>query len=123
MALDIYEQHQAAFARVSAFVILDSEGEKVATVAIKFPADGAGRLWAYVHVLGTQMARGWATGYGYDKRTPAVASALSRIITVGDVRPPVRDHVKALQEAVAGDGGEYWDRLIEKAGYRVLQAV
>ena len=40
---DIYEQHDKAFSRVSAFVILDSKGERVATVAIKFPADGAGR--------------------------------------------------------------------------------
>lgn len=120
----IYDQHQAAFARVSAYVVLDPrDGTRTATIAFKFPADGAGKLYAYVHVLGTQMVRGWASGMGYDKRTPAVESALKRIITTGDVAPEVRAHVKALQEAVAGDGGEYWDRLIEKAGYRVLQAV
>lgn len=45
---DIYKQHDTAFARVSGYVIA-KDGERVATIAFKFPADGAGRLWAYVH--------------------------------------------------------------------------
>lgn len=44
----IYDQHRAAFSNVSAYVIT-LDGEKVATIAIKFPRDGAGRLYAYVH--------------------------------------------------------------------------
>ena len=76
---DIYEQHAAAFSKVSAFVILDLEGERVATVAIKYPNDGAGRLYAYVHLLGVEMVRGHANGYGYDKRSAAVAAAIAKI--------------------------------------------
>lgn len=76
---DIYEQHDAAFKRVSAFVIM-SAGERVATVAIKFPADGAGRLYAYVHWLGNEMTRGQASGYGYDKRSAAIADAARKYI-------------------------------------------
>lgn len=53
----IYEQHDAAFSRVSAYVVARN-GERVATIAFKFPADGAGRLWAYVHWLGLEMVRG-----------------------------------------------------------------
>lgn len=75
---DIYDLHDKAFARVSAYVILRS-GEKVATVAIKHPADGAGRLYAYVHWLGVPMVRGFAGGYGYDKRSAACADAAKRL--------------------------------------------
>ena len=75
---DIYDQHDAAFARVSAFVIC-RDGERVATVALKFPADGAGRLHAYVHWLGLPMVRGFAGGYGYDKRSAAVIEATGKI--------------------------------------------
>jgi hypothetical protein len=74
----IYDQHAAAFRQVSAFVIAKN-GERVATVAIKFPKDGAGRLYAYVHWAGAQMERGSAGGYGYDKRSAAVAAALRKI--------------------------------------------
>lgn len=124
---DIYEQHAAAFRNVSAYAIL-KDGEKVATIALKFPADGAGRLYAYVHWLGIEMVRGFAGGYGYDKRSAAVASACQKAIA---------DHAKdAPREAtpndfaratffreLRSDGGEYWDRKLEKAGFTVLQAV
>ena len=60
---DIYEQHKAAFSNVSAFVIVKG-GERVATIAFKFPRDGAGRLFAYVHWLGEEMIRGYASGGG-----------------------------------------------------------
>lgn len=43
----IYEQHEKAFTSVQAFVIAKN-GERVATIAFKFPRDGAGRLYAYI---------------------------------------------------------------------------
>ncbi|MDE2426686.1 MAG: hypothetical protein KGO96_12340 [Elusimicrobia bacterium] len=75
---DIYDQHRAAFAQVEAYVIL-KDGQRVANIAFKFPRDGAGRLWAYVHWLGLSMVRGYASGCGYDKRTAACASAAKRM--------------------------------------------
>lgn len=75
----VYEQHDAAFKQVSAFVITDSKGERVATIAFKFPKDGAGRLYAYVHWIGVPMVRGHANGYGYDKKSAAVESAIPKI--------------------------------------------
>lgn len=44
---DIYDHYAAAFANVSAFVVV-RDGEKVAAIALKFPRDGAGRLYAYL---------------------------------------------------------------------------
>lgn len=116
---DIYTQHAAAFASVSAFVILDPAGERVATVAIKFPRDGAGRLYAYVHWLGVAMARGYAGGGGDDKRTAAVADAARRIKWSADLG----SGSDAFAEAISRDGGDDWIRAVEKAGFRVLQAV
>ena len=103
----------------------------VAKVAIKFPKDGDGRLWAYAHVMGCQMQRCHAGGYGYDKRSPAVRGAFEKVsIAPHDVRKDDLDWcakqgalIRALREALQASDGEYWDRLLEKAGFTVLQAV
>lgn len=128
----IYDQHDKAFSRVSAFVIL-RDGERVATVALKFPADGAGRLYAYVHWLGNEMVRGYAGGYGYDKRSAAIANAARKYIKqerkaaddIGDPSSYMKgDNGKAgFWHAIADDDGHYWDRRLIDAGFTVLQAV
>lgn len=127
---DIYDQHNAAFNRVSAFVVM-RDGERVATIALKFPADGAGRLYAYTHWLGATMTRGYAGGYGYDKRSAAVESAVAKIpanpftaveLQYADGRPWFI-HFAAFKAALSDIGGEDWTRLLEKAGFTVLQAV
>lgn len=125
----IYDQFDKAFNRVSAYVILDKSGECVAKIAFKFPADGAGRLYAYVHWLGVPMVRGLAGGYGYDKRSAAVAHAVARI-DMGDREDkhrddfgqPVTDRAEFI-DAVAKDGGEYWDTRLRNAGFNVIQVV
>lgn len=131
----IYELHDKAFARVSAFVIARN-GEKVATVALKFPADGAGRLYAYVHWLGLEMVRGHAGGYGYDKRTAAVlvagqkiplGAAFARAQEIGlqyAEGRPWYEFFPAFREALVDDAtSEDWTRKLEKAGFTVWQAV
>lgn len=40
MTTNIYDQHKAAFANVSAYTIMKG-GERVATIAFKFPRGGA----------------------------------------------------------------------------------
>lgn len=123
---DIYEMHDKAFAKVSAFVILKG-GERVATVAIKFPADGAGRLWAYVHWIGTEMTRGHAGGYGYDKRTAAVSVAARKLPLTLDLDNSTarsrRGSYDDFRRAALLDAGDNWTRALEKAGFTVLQAV
>jgi hypothetical protein len=120
---NIYNHHDKAFAQVSAYVVL-KDGERVATIALKFPKDGAGRLWAYVHWIGTPMVRGFAGGYGYDKRSAAVASAARKLqqplgACLNDPKRPQDAFVAALYR----DDGEYFDRRLENAGFTVLQAV
>jgi hypothetical protein len=118
---DVYEQHRASFGAVSAYVIA-RDGKRVATVAFKFPRDGAGRLLAYVHWLGTEMARGWASGYGYDKRSAACASAAVRI-KGADLRGPSEEHANLFIAALAKDDGMEWHDRLRDAGFDVWQAV
>lgn len=116
----IYELHDKAFSAVSAYVIARN-GERVATVALKFPKDGAGRLYAYVHWLGAPMVRGQASGCGYDKRSAAVSDAVKKSAMKND-----KDAEGAWAEfsaALWSDGGEYWDDRLRKAGFDVWQAV
>lgn len=124
---DIYEQHRAAFAQVEAHVILNAQGERVATIAFKFPRDGAGRLYAYVHWIGLEMVRGYASGGGYDKRSAACAHAACMMPSGLDAKTGMhcdpRHSYGDFRRALARDAGSSWDRELRDAGFTVLQAV
>lgn len=121
-AQNIYDIHAKAFASVSAYIVV-KDGEKVASVAFKYPRDGASRLWTYVHWLGVPMVRGYAGGYGYDKHSAAVANAIPRI-DINSPRvtnlPDAKTFVETLRE---GHCGNYWYDRLRKAGFEVWQAV
>lgn len=120
---NIYDQHKAAFPNVSAYVIT-KDGKRIASVAFKFPRDGAGRLYCYFHVFGTPMTRGYAGGGGYDKQSAAAESAAARIVPPEGVDwTSDRDTVLAIQAALSGGDGLSWDRRLRDAGYDVWQAV
>lgn len=112
----VYDQHDKAFSKVSAYAVL-SDGQVVATVAFKHPADGAGNLSAYVHWIGKVMVRGTARGYGYDKRSAAVAAAVQKV-KVADSAP----HASFLVEC-RKDGGQRWDDALRAVGFNVRQVV
>lgn len=120
----IYDLFDKAFNRVSAYVVLDKEGECVAKIAFNFPADGAGRLYAYVHWFGVPMVRGFAGGYGYDKRSAAVADACAKAIKTIKPEPDDVNFDRAtFFRVLASDGGEYFDRKLRDAGFTVIQAI
>lgn len=140
----IYQQHDAAFAQVAAYVLLDAKGEQVGKVALKFPRDGAGRLYAYFHLHGVAMVRAYAGGYGYDKRSAAVASAIAKIPAMdngaeaarlregGHNAAAMQEEMRAvafnekranLQASARDMDSSDWQRVLERLGYRVLQAV
>jgi hypothetical protein len=139
---NIYELHDKAFARVSAFVVARN-GAKVATVALKFPADGAGRLYAYVHWIGLEMVRSHAGGYGYDKRSAAIEEAVSKIgrfdrseeaqerRNAGKSAAAMQSELSTIADnekldrfktALRATGGRDWTRALENAGFTVWQA-
>jgi len=128
----IYDQHRTAFANVSAYVVM-RDGQRVATIAFKYPRDGAGRLYAYVHWVGTPMVRGFAAGGGYDKHSAACASATGKMpdtlptTCYADGTPHHGESERALYadfiQAMREDGGRRWDDALRAAGFVVRQAV
>ncbi len=119
----IYDQHRAAFSNVSAYVVMHA-GERVATVAIKYPRDGAGRLYSYVHWLGVPMVRGFAGGGGYDKRSAACASAARKLpehLPAG--YDAAADVYRSFIDVMRADGGLDWAAALTGAGFTVFQAV
>lgn len=117
----IYEQHDAAFRTVSAYVIL--KGDKVvAKVAFKF----GGAVTAYVHWIGIEMTKGRAGGGGYDRQSAAVAYAARKIpeasyATTADAQE--RGNRDAFLKAARADEGKHWDDAVRDAGFTVIQAV
>lgn len=123
----IYDQHRAAFANVSAYIVM-KDGERVATVAFKFPKDGAGRVYAYVHWIGVEMVRGMAAGGGYDKQTAAVNDAVRKIKIPGNwsetvSQDPRHSFIAEFIDSTRKDEGPTWNDHLRKAGFTVIQAV
>lgn len=130
MKPSIYDQHDKAFRRVSAFVIARN-GERVATIAFNFPRDGAGRLYCYLQWMGAEMVRGYASGGGYDKKSAAAASAAQKLgLKIGwyaDGTPHHSDETweafAAFKNALIDDNGFDWSRRLTDAGFTVWLAV
>lgn len=130
---NIYDQHRAAFPSVSAYAVVSKRGERIASIAFKFPRDGAGRLYCYLHVFGVEMSRGWAGGGGYDKKSAAAAEAAAHTFnkllkwTKEDEKTwrKTAQHIKRIYNALekGHSGGADWQRELELAGYNVFQAV
>jgi hypothetical protein len=121
----IYDRHDAAFRLVSAYAILDNDGDVIATVSIKFPGPRSLRLTAFVHWHGEEMVVGTADGGGYDKSSAAVAKAVrkmprdTRDITVyGEAAMRAR----FIAECRKDDGND-WTRQLRDAGFKVIQAL
>lgn len=128
--MSIYDQHRAAFANVDAAVIMRGV-ERVATLSFKYPRDGAGRLYAYVHWIGTEMVRGFAAGGGYDKRSAACADAARKLDLKPGRWPDGTPHhtaeqtiaFDAFKAALSKDDGRDWERRLEDAGFKVWRAI
>jgi hypothetical protein len=114
----IYDQHKAAFANVSAYVIMIGD-RRVATVAFKF----GNAVTAYVHWIGSEMVRGRAGGGGYDRQSAAVSDAARKI--KDDITGRAGDAQARCEfiDAAGKDGGATWVRSLELAGFTVIQAV
>ena len=92
-----------AFNRVSAYVILNKNGEICGTVKIQFPKDGAGKLTAILHEHGNAPQIGTASGWGYDKKSAALRGGVFGGVTLVD-------------------SGRDWTNQLQDAGYTVYQA-
>ena len=75
------------------------------------------------------MVRGFAGGFGYDKRSAACANAAPKLklppegSTLEWERAQYANGFAAFVEALEHDGGESWEMRLYQAGFTVLQAV
>lgn len=124
---NVYDQHDAAFNKVSAYVITDKKG-RVATVAFKAPKDGIGALYCYLHFLGLPMQRAKATGCGYDKYRAAFGFALDKCLQIVPANSTEMEycaniHLIGLEFEKDKHGGGDFKNLIELAGFNIYKAV
>ncbi|HEV2155427.1 hypothetical protein [Bradyrhizobium sp.] len=116
---DIYDQHAKAFANVSAYVVA-KDGDIIARIAFKHSKSNL-RVTCYLHILGAQMVKAYATGGNYDRHTAAARSAISKVVAEDtDIRTVQR--VGAFRDAVT-DNGAHWDQDLRRVGFDVWQAV
>lgn len=134
----VYDQYDAAFRKTAAAAIL-KDGNYTAKVCIKYPADGAGRLYAYVHVFRAEMARGFAGGYGYDKTSAAIMDAMEKMKpykierTKGENAESKAYYDKAeadgnaliaeLKKALEPAASVGWSNALRDAGFTVLHVL
>lgn len=113
----IYEQFDAAFKKINAYAVLKN-GNHVANINIKYPNDGMGRIFAYVHILGLEMVRDFAGGCGYDKKDTAIKAAVGKINT--NEKSNAAISAKEMQVALSQGN---WERELEKAGFTVIRVI
>lgn len=118
----VYEQFDAATRSLSAYVIARA-GQPVGKVVIKY----GNAATAFVQFYGYEMAKGRATGYGYDKSSAAVRDAARKLpaIIAADSRPDSLDTLAHEFAAAIVNGGEGngWTRNLESAGFQVWSAL
>ena len=114
--MKIYEQFDAATAKISAYAIFKG-ADYIGRIVVKYPKDGAGRLYVYAQQWGYDMVLGYAGGYGYDKVGAALASAYNNAKELRDNLPPMF----AALEGVGGGG--QWQRNLESCGYIVHSVI
>lgn len=93
----VYEKHDKHFAKASAWVIVNEQGEKAGTMSAKYPSDGMGKLFLYLHLHGSEMVQVSVSGCGFDKLSVAIqkaANAYTNELTFKNDR----DFIEALKQ-------------------------
>jgi hypothetical protein len=129
MTQDIYDKHRKAFGNVSAYVVTNDRGERVATIAIKYGA----RVTAFTHYLGIPMTSGFAGGGGYDRESAAIYEgfAKAKVFALDDYETPesiarrdaTRRDLDAFRKALMSSDGSHWHQNLRRNGFTVMQAV
>ena len=123
-----WQKFDNAFKSVSAFIVLDQDTMQViAKIALKFHSDGAGRVHAYIHIIGMVVQHGYAGGYGYDKRTASIIDAAEHCLVHVtnnencNINNKQLDFITLLNSTKAQGG---WQEVINNNnGFVVIQAV
>lgn len=113
----VYDKFDKHFALVSAWVIVNDQGEQVGKMSAKYPKDGIGKLYLYLHLHGLEMVQVSVSGCGFDKLSVAIqkaAEAYTKELTFKNDR----DFIEALCNV--NHDFSAWNKY---GTYKFLQAV
>ena len=113
----VYDKQAKHFSKVSADVIIDNEGNQKGTMQVKYPNEGMGKLFLYLHLYGSTMVQVSVSGCGFDKLSVAIqkaAEAYTKDLTFKNDR----DFIEALKQI-----NHDFERFNKYGEYRFLQAI
>ena len=114
MKKTVHQHFNTAFGDVGAYLISESNGTICGTVCVKYPKDGAGRVWVYLTIPGGHRVRASADGYGYDKVSAAFRRAVEELRVTYPFAPGL-DLAKIESHS--------WDRAMTDADHVVLRVL
>ena len=118
----VYAKFDKQFAQASAWVIVNEQGDQVGKMAAKYPKDGMGKLYLYLHLYGSEMVQVSVSGCGFDKLSVAVQKAGDSYVKMnignGSMNIQDLDFLQALCNV--NHDFNSWNKYGE---YRFLQAV
>ncbi|QXM18513.1 hypothetical protein Phab24_id067 [Acinetobacter phage Phab24] len=122
MTTSVYDKHSKHFDQVSAYVIIDNEGDQKGTMTVKYPKDGMGKLYLYLHLHGSEMVQVSVSGCGFNKLSVAVQKAADVYVkqNLGNDKLNVQDldFLKAL--CYVNHDFSAWNKY---GSYKFLQAL
>ena len=117
---NVYDQNAKHFALVRAYVIVNDKGEHVGLLNCKYPKDGMGKLYVYLHLFGSTMKVVSVSGCGYDKLGAALYkhSKTYQNEQENDLKHEVIEFLKALESCDSG-----FDSYKTYGNYKFLRAI
>lgn len=119
--MDIYAKFDSATKSFTAAALIRN-GKPVGRIVLKFGS----ACTAFVHIWGTEMASGRASGHGYDKASAAVVDACRNLNgrSLDTKDPEAIAAWKALLDAFCDRrSGERWTSTVERGGFVVASVI
>ena len=116
----VYEKNAKHFELVRAYAIVNAEGEHVGLLNCKYPKDGLGKLYVYLHLFSSTMKVTTVSGCGYDK----LGAALYKLATTyakdqeNELKQDAIEFLKALESCESG-----FDSWAIYGTYKFLRAI
>lgn len=114
----VYDKFDKHFAQTSAWVIVNEQGEQVGKMVAKYPKDGMGKLYLYLHLHGSEMVQVSVSGCGFDKLSVAVQKAAEAYKYPTEIKNNDFDFIEALKQV--NHDFSNWNNY---GSYKFLQAI
>lgn len=113
----VYDKFDKHFTLVSAWVIVNEQGDQVGKMAAKYPKDGMGKLYLYLHLHGSKMVQVSVSGCGFDKLSVAICNAAMDYAKDLESKND-RDFIESLKQV--NHNFSTWNKY---GSYKFLQAI